>query len=341
MRSQVYRGAFAAAFLALWGGFCAAGNGDARPFIGLQLGPVPELLAKHIGLGPGQGVLITNVAFDSPAEEMGLEPDDVVVAFRGRRVDGPEELARLVRRAELGTEASLDVIHRGRRKTLRFELRASDGRPRWKRPDEPHPVLSWRPGRVYRIGPEGQGWVEIEPDKSPDVDVPGLGRIFQEMHTFHFSTDEGEYSVTIEGDPLDEESQVIVATEVAKHMATVGTIDALPEEYRDGAEEAVRKAGEAAKEERVFRKRLHLPAPLSPQRFQEYFRRIPAPNVEQWSERKDRALERLEEQMEGLQGRMKELEQMFDRLFEKEGTDGEADEPEESTPSTRQEGRAI
>jgi S1-C subfamily serine protease len=56
---------------------------ETRPYMGVWLdtSPLPDLLIKHLGLSPSQGIRITNVHRDSPADRAGLERDDIIIAF--------------------------------------------------------------------------------------------------------------------------------------------------------------------------------------------------------------------------------------------------------------------
>ena len=49
------------------------------PF-GVTVAPVEPVLAAHLGLEEGQGLLVITVAPGSPAATMGLQPYDLVLA---------------------------------------------------------------------------------------------------------------------------------------------------------------------------------------------------------------------------------------------------------------------
>jgi hypothetical protein len=335
MRIETRRIAAVFSIVTIISGRGGAQSRDERPFIGLQLQPVPDLLVKHLRLEPGQGALISNVAKATPADRVGLERDDVVIGFRGEPIEGSEEFVRAVRATEVGTEVSLEVIQRGRRKTVTFEMESLGGAPEWKYESEPAPVLSWRPGRLYKIGPEGQEWVEIPFDGLPqmDLDVP---RFFEEVHTYHHVTDGEQYTVTIRGNPSDEGSEVVVESGDAEHRTTVGRIDSLPARYREAAEKAVRQARRRGDDTGSTQPRFHLPEPPNPDIYRRYLERLPRPNLERWSQRRDRAIERIESQMEQLRQQMKELEQrnheLLDRLLDRDARDEESQEAEGPAP---------
>ena len=62
-------------FLAGSGLLAQSDSADVRPYIGVLLDttPLPDLLVKHLGLSPGQGIRIQNVHRGGPADKAGLE----------------------------------------------------------------------------------------------------------------------------------------------------------------------------------------------------------------------------------------------------------------------------
>ena len=102
---------------------------DARPYIGVMLdpAPLPDLLVKHLNLAPGQGIRIANIHCGSPADKAGLERDDIIIGFQGKDVDDQQKFVDDVRKAGIGTEVSLQIIHLGKRKTVMLKLEGMKG----------------------------------------------------------------------------------------------------------------------------------------------------------------------------------------------------------------------
>jgi hypothetical protein len=304
-----------------------------QAYIGMQLDPMPlpELLTKHLGLEGEQGIRVSNIAAGSPADKAGLERDDIVVAFQGKPVTSMDQFVEAARRSGAGTKVSLTIIHLGQRKTLELETVAlpQPGENKMKYPPEPEAMTTWRPGKVFKIGPDGQGWMEIPFDKMPNVNFD-VKRFFQETYTYHHSTDGEDYTVTIEGSPKDEQSRVIVEAGDAEYSTTVGKLDAIPEKYRAAAKEAIDNACKNMKKDILIERLFRWPQPPSPEVYRKYFDALPRPDMDRWSEQKDRILEKMQQQMERLQERMQELEQrhreMFDKLLEKK--EMKKDQPE-------------
>jgi len=327
---------FGCAVLWMVGSVTFAQGGKALMGVELDSAPLPDLLGKHLNLEPGQGVRIRNVIVDSPADKAGLERDDLIVVFQDKKVTGVEQIVDTVRSASVGDAVSLEVIQKGQRKTLNLKLEAARENPELRYPPEPEATMTWRPGKVFKMGPDGQGWMEIPFDKMPDFNVDA-NRFFKEMRTFRHSTDGEDYTITIEGDPKDEDSTVIVQAEGQEYRTTVGKLDAIPEKYRDRVRESIGNAGKDAKQDVVIQRRFRLPDPPRPEAYQNFFRSIPRPDMDRLSERTDRALEKLQEQVEQLQQRMRALEehnrQMLDRLLDRK------DAPKEKAPNSERPGQ--
>jgi hypothetical protein len=256
-----------------------------------------------------------------------------------------EQVVQGVRGGNVGDEMSLDVIHLGQRKALQVKLEAARENSQLKYPPEPEAMTTWKPGKVFKIGPDGQEWTEIPFDKMPDFNMDA-NRFFKEVHTFLHSDDGENYIITVEGDPKDEGSTVIVQSGPEEYRTTVGKLDTLPEKYRDRAREAVENARKDVKSDVITRKRFRLPEPPRPEAYREFLRSIPRPDMEQLAEQKDRALEKIQEQMERLQERMQALEErnreMLDRLLDKKETPKEkVPSPEKPAPAEPGDGQAV
>jgi len=333
MRREVVFGSCAA--LLLFGSMSLAGQ--PRPYIGVDLDgePLPELLTKHLRLDPGQGVRINNIMMGSPADKAGLERDDLIVAFQGKKVTDQEQFINAVRQMGVGTEVTVEVIHLGEHKTVRSKLGAVPESVEWKYPPEPDVVTSWRPGKIFKIGPDGQNMIEIPLDKIPDGNFD-LKSFFKQSYTSHHTSDGEDYTITIDGDPADKDSRVIVRAGDKEYSTSAGNLEALPEKYRGPAKETLEDARTSLKADIRIRG-FGLPEAFGPEARRKFFQSIPRPDMDRLSEQKDRALERLQEQMEGLQQRMKEMEehnrQMLDKLLRRNESQNTSPEPEKAVPA--------
>ena len=227
---------------------------DERPFIGVMLdaAPLPDLLVKHLGLEPGQGIRIANIHRDSPADKAGLERDDIIIGFEGSDVDDHQQFVEDVREAGIGTEVSLEIIHLGKRKTVTLKLEGLKDDFYLKYTPEPEIVQSWRPGKIFKLKPGEENWMEVFRDNMPsDFDV-NIKKFFNELYTYKHSDGE-DYTITIEGNPNDVESTITVVAGDSEYRTTLKEIDKLPEKYQKPAEQAVKDARKATKTRKFFK----------------------------------------------------------------------------------------
>jgi len=141
---------------------CSAATGSLgaeQAWLGVVVVPVPPPLADQLNL-EDKGLMVADVAVDSPADRAGLRLHDVVIAADGQEVAGdPEPFIDMVRARRPGDAMDLAVYRGAKKQTLRVELgerpdqrelRYRHGPDALFRPGWP----DWR-GKMYRYGPEG------------------------------------------------------------------------------------------------------------------------------------------------------------------------------------------
>ncbi len=87
-------------------------------YLGIGIQEITAERAKALKLREEAGVEVTRVAPDSPADKAGLKEGDVVLQYNGTKVEGLEQLSRLVRETPVGREAKLDIFRNGAPLTL-------------------------------------------------------------------------------------------------------------------------------------------------------------------------------------------------------------------------------
>ena len=87
-----------------------------KAYLGLQVGPVPEVLSMHLPelLGANGGVLVFAIDPDSPAAGAGLQTNDVLVRFGFDTVWSDDTLVDLMRGAKVGQKVELNLIRHGK-----------------------------------------------------------------------------------------------------------------------------------------------------------------------------------------------------------------------------------
>ncbi|NIN34647.1 MAG: DegQ family serine endoprotease [Gammaproteobacteria bacterium] len=89
-----------------------------RGWLGVLIQDVTRELAESFGMKRPQGALIAKVLSDGPAEKAGLEVGDIVLKFDGQEVRYSSDLPPLVGSSKVGERIPLEIIRRGKSKTL-------------------------------------------------------------------------------------------------------------------------------------------------------------------------------------------------------------------------------
>jgi len=105
------------------------GRPIARAWLGVTGQPVTAEIAQAAGLDRPRGVLVKEVAPDSPAALAGIRAGDVVVAIAGHEVDDPEDLRFRVATLPVGAPVPLTVWHAGKQQVVSTTLVAPPETP--------------------------------------------------------------------------------------------------------------------------------------------------------------------------------------------------------------------
>ncbi len=98
-----------------------AGSAPSRGFLGVQMQPLDRDLAASFGFG-GQGVLVSRVSPDSPAEAAGLQPGDILVRVNGQSAASVPSAQRAIKLCQPGTECPIEFVRDGRTHTTTATL---------------------------------------------------------------------------------------------------------------------------------------------------------------------------------------------------------------------------
>jgi S1-C subfamily serine protease len=88
-----------------------------RSRLGLSGGgvPIPQRLRRALEVDNRSGVLVADVDAEGPAARAGVRPADVVIAFAEQRVEGVDDLHRLLTEERIGVESGLELLRGARR----------------------------------------------------------------------------------------------------------------------------------------------------------------------------------------------------------------------------------
>jgi serine protease Do len=93
-----------------------------QSYLGVHLIEVSGERARELGMKEPYGVEIMSVASGSPAGDAGLRKGDVIIRYQGQRVEGQEQLVRLVRESPVGRQVELGVFRNGSEVNLNVEV---------------------------------------------------------------------------------------------------------------------------------------------------------------------------------------------------------------------------
>ncbi len=133
---------------------------NAPAWLGVSIRPVPPALAAQFPKGvPGdQGLLVVQVAADSPAAQAGIQPYDILLAYGDQKLYSPDQLVRLVRDDGPGKQVRLRLIRKGQTQDVEVTLASRPPQIRAAQPQRPalrH--LQPRPPMHHAMpGPGGQ-----------------------------------------------------------------------------------------------------------------------------------------------------------------------------------------
>ena len=93
-----------------------------RGWLGVQIQDVDEGMAKALQLNGWNGAIISQVIKNSPAEDAGVEKQDVIIAVNGVKVDDSSKLKNLISSGRPHDKTKLTLIRDGHEKKLTVTL---------------------------------------------------------------------------------------------------------------------------------------------------------------------------------------------------------------------------
>jgi serine protease Do len=138
-----------------------------RGWLGVQITAVDEKMAKALGLEKAEGILITKVDEDSPAEKAGLQREDIILEFQGKKPESLSALQMMVAATEPGTEVELLILRKGKEKVIKMKLgELKTGQAQEQKEEKVESKLGLQvrtltPSLARRLGYEGEKGVVV------------------------------------------------------------------------------------------------------------------------------------------------------------------------------------
>ncbi len=191
-----------------------------RAWLGVYLQDINRDIKEAMDLESKRGALIAGVVEESPAEEAGIEEEDVIVEFDGEKVRSSSSLTGLVKKHSPGDEITLKVVREGKEKKIIVTL--------GKRPKEEfiyeydvEPLLGLKKGKspeAYffsfysgsRIGVKVQGLSEQLGEYFGVEDAEGvlITEVEENMPAEKAGLKAGDVIVEADGDEIDDTQEL-------------------------------------------------------------------------------------------------------------------------------------
>lgn len=97
-----------------------------RSWMGVEIIQLNQALADQFNLKVSEGVMIGNVVEGAPADQAGILPGDVIMAFDGKKITTAQSLQDLVSATKPGQTVPVNVLREGKLKT--FLLKTARGK---------------------------------------------------------------------------------------------------------------------------------------------------------------------------------------------------------------------
>ncbi|HVP36671.1 MAG TPA: PDZ domain-containing protein [Terriglobales bacterium] len=94
--------------------------------LGVEIQDLTDQLGDYFGVENGEGVLISEVEKESPAEKAGLKAGDVIVEVDNQKIKGSDELHQIISEKEKGDKVSLKVLRDKRLKDFSVTMTGTE-----------------------------------------------------------------------------------------------------------------------------------------------------------------------------------------------------------------------
>lgn len=89
-----------------------------RGWIGIKIQPNTPEITDSLGISANQGVVVSGVTEQGPAQKAGLQAGDIVLSFNRQPIDNTKNLSRLIAETKIGTPAPIEIWRSGQKQTL-------------------------------------------------------------------------------------------------------------------------------------------------------------------------------------------------------------------------------
>ena len=138
-----------------------------RAYLGVLPQPVDQAIATYYGLDRPQGVLVTQVTDDTPAQKAGLKDGDIILSVDGKEIRNPSNLRNTISLSDVGQKVNLRIIRDGKQKDVAVKLEAfpeAGQVAQGGRSDEPDEDATLSGVTLREISPRARTMMELPKD---------------------------------------------------------------------------------------------------------------------------------------------------------------------------------
>src|SRR6201993_4228808 len=133
-------------------------------YLGVDISDVTSDRLSALKLKEEEGVEVTMVDQDAPAGKAGLKEHDVILEYNGARVEGEEELKRMIHETPAGRKVTLGISRDGQTMQVPVTL------------GERNKTTTWSTGPV--LAPHAMTVPMPPMPPMPDIEIPDMNSIF-------------------------------------------------------------------------------------------------------------------------------------------------------------------
>ncbi len=153
-----------------------------RGWLGVTIQKITPELKDKLNLKDDRGALVADVTSSGPADKAGIERGDVIISFDGEEIREMNELPYVVASTPVGKVAKVEVIRRGKRKSLEIKIgklkeEQAEEEPAEERSDLGMTVDEITPEMARQFGlSEARGLVVVQVEPNSPAEEAGIRR---------------------------------------------------------------------------------------------------------------------------------------------------------------------
>jgi serine protease Do len=106
--------------------FHHSGGVAGKGYLGIEMGDISADEVAALKLKEARGAEIVNMDHDGPACKAGLQIHDVIVQMNGQTIDSPDQLRRMLREMQVGSQVAFVISRDGQPQTISLQLANRD-----------------------------------------------------------------------------------------------------------------------------------------------------------------------------------------------------------------------